>query len=373
MTDAPVWEDGRAASYPSLVGDVNTDICVIGLGGSGLAAIHELLQLGKRVVGLDAGIVGGGAAGRNGGFLLAGLADFYHDAVASIGRDRARQIYCQTIDELDRMTAETPDIIRRNGSLRIAADDAELADCRVQLDAMRADHLPAEWYEGPEGRGLLIPTDGVFDPLRRCRMLAASAQTNGAALHERSATTAIAGDTVTTATGQVHCRQVIVAVDGLLSRVLPETASRVQSARLQMLATAPTMAVRLDRPVYSRWSYDYWQQLPDGSIALGGGRDVGGTAEWTDEATATPAVQAHLDRVLEQQIGVTVPVTRRWAGIVGYTPDGLPFVAEVRPAVWALGGYSGTGNILGALAGRGVARQVVHGTSPLLAALWPAS
>jgi glycine/D-amino acid oxidase-like deaminating enzyme len=77
--------------------------------------------------------------------------------------------------------------------------------------------------------------------------------------------------------------------------------------------------------------------------------------------------------VLEQQIGVTVPVTRRWAGIVGYTPDGLPFVAEVRPAVWALGGYSGTGNILGALAGRGVARQVVHGTSPLLAALWPAS
>ncbi len=41
-------------------------MCVVGLGGSGLTAVSELLARGARVVGLEAGGVAGGAAGRNG-------------------------------------------------------------------------------------------------------------------------------------------------------------------------------------------------------------------------------------------------------------------------------------------------------------------
>ncbi|HEY3935552.1 MAG TPA: FAD-dependent oxidoreductase, partial [Gemmatimonadales bacterium] len=63
------------------------------------------------------------------------------------------------------------------------------------------------------------------------------------------------------------------------------------------------------------------------------------------------------------------PITHRWVGLVGYTPDALPVVSEVRPDVWAIGGYSGTGNVLGALCGRGVAQCAVRGESPLVAPL----
>jgi glycine/D-amino acid oxidase-like deaminating enzyme len=49
---------------------------VIGLGGSGLAAVLEARSLGLSVIGIDAGMVAGGAAGRNGGFLLEGTASF---------------------------------------------------------------------------------------------------------------------------------------------------------------------------------------------------------------------------------------------------------------------------------------------------------
>jgi len=45
------------------------------------------------VIGIDAEDVGAGAAGRNGGFLLAGLADFYHEAVEKHGREFALTIY----------------------------------------------------------------------------------------------------------------------------------------------------------------------------------------------------------------------------------------------------------------------------------------
>src|SRR5690606_19167786 len=58
----PVWEDGHALRLPPLEGAVEADVCVVGLGGSGLSAALELLARGRRVVGLDAGQVAQGAA-----------------------------------------------------------------------------------------------------------------------------------------------------------------------------------------------------------------------------------------------------------------------------------------------------------------------
>ena len=131
---------------------------------------------------------------------------------------------------------------------------------------------------------------------------------------------------------------------------------------------APDPLVRVPRPVYSRWGYDYWQQRPDGSIALGGARDVGGDAEWTDDATPTDTVQRALERRLRETIGVRAPVTHRWAASVGYTADGLPIAEQVRPNVWAIGGYCGTGNVIGALLGRAAARAIARGDDALLRA-----
>jgi glycine/D-amino acid oxidase-like deaminating enzyme len=305
---------------------------------------------------VDAGRVGGGAAGRNGGFLLAGTADFHHDAVATLGRERARALYVRTMAEIERMCAETPDAVRLVGSLRIAASAGELEDCERQRAAMEADGLPVQRYAGPEGEGLYFPADGSFHPLRRVRALAARAIAAGASLHERSEVEGLTGSEVRTARGRVRCRAVVVAVDGRLERLLPELAPRVRTARLQMLATAPTTEVCLPRPVYSRWGYDYWQQLPDGRVVLGGFRDRHEADEWTHDAEPSPAVQRLMTAALREQVGVHAPITHRWAACVAYTTTGVPVLAEVRPGVWALGGYSGTGNVIGALCGRAAAR-----------------
>ena len=360
LPNRPVWDEGPTLDLPTLHGPADADVCVVGLGGSGLAAVHELLALGHSVVGVDAGIVGGAAAGRNGGFLLAGPADFHHDAVAKHGRERAVRMYHLTLEQIARIERETPEAVRRAGSIRLAASDEELADCRVQLDAMRADGLPAEWYEGPLGTGLHIPTDAAFQPMTRARSLARSALAQGARLYEASPALEIVGDAVRTPDGVVRCRAVVVAVDGALDLLLPELAPRIRSTRLQMLATAPTREVSVPCPVYARWGYDYWQQLPDGRVSLGGCRDLDMDAEWGHDATPTPTIQGALDRVLRDVIGVrAAPVTHRWAAVVGYTADGLPVCAEARPGVWAVGAYSGTGNVVGALCGRAAARRAV--------------
>ena len=354
--NTPVWDDHPWTPLPALHGEVEADVCVVGLGGSGLSAVSELLAHGARVVGLEAGTVGGGAAGRNGGFLLAGTAMFYHDAVRRLGRERARRIYQLTLREMDRITEGTPGQVRRVGSLRIARSAEEWRDCGAQLGAMRRDDLEARPYNGPEGRGLLFPADGSLQPLARCRVLAEGARRAGAQLFEGSPARTLAGDEVTTPGGRVQCQAVIVAVDGRLETLLPELAGRVRTARLQMLATAPTREVALPRPVYVRWGYEYYQQLPDGRVTLGGFRDAGGEAEWEDSGELSAVVQDRLGAFLRRDLKVSAPVTHRWAAPVGYTASGLPVLDEVRPKLWALGSYSGTGNVIGALLGRAAAR-----------------
>ena len=372
--NSPVWDDGCWTPLPHLQGNVSADACVIGLGGSGLTLINELLQRDERVIGIDAHDVGAGAAGRNGGFLLAGTYDFYHDAIRRHGHERARAIYGATIGEMQRMAEEAPGTVRFVGSKRIAATDEELADCRVQYDALRADGWPCEWYEGADGRGLYLPTDGAFDPLTRCRVLARAARDEGATLFGGTPVTEIRGTCVHTPHGVVHAGKVFVAIDGRIEQLLPELAGQVRSARLQMLATAPTSEITVPCPMYYRDGFEYWQQLPNGSIALGGFRDKGGEGEWTTDATPSNVVQQHLEQFLRETLKVQAPITHRWAASAGYTSTGLPVIAQVRENVWALGGYSGTGNVIGALAARAVAAAAIDGDTSqvqlLLGAMW---
>lgn len=138
---------------------------------------------------------------------------------------------------------------------------------------MKDDNLPVNWYKGPEGQGLFFPRDGVFQPMERVRLMARQAQQLGAVLHSKTRAIKIQTNQVTAENGQISCHLVIVAVDGKLELLLPELKSRVRTCRLQMIATAPTKDVYIPYPVYRRYGYDYWQQLPDGCIALGGFRD----------------------------------------------------------------------------------------------------
>jgi glycine/D-amino acid oxidase-like deaminating enzyme len=364
--NTPLWDDRPWTPLPRLEGTQTADVCVIGLGGSGLAALEELQILGVNAIGVDAAAVGAGAAGRNGGFVLAGLAKFFHETVAQCGRETATAIYRATATEIQRQARELPGIIRLTGSLRIAADDDEKEDCRRHLAALQAEHLAAEWYKGPEGEGLLLATDGVMQPLARVRALAARVRAGGGRLYERSPVKKVLPGQVVTEAGVVRCDSAIVAVDGRLEVIFPELAPRVRTARLQMLGTAPAPEVNFPRPVYWRHGFEYWQQQPDGSVALGGFRDHALEAEWTPLTEPTNFIQGLLERFLRERLKVRAPVTHRWAASVAYTTDGLPVLEEIRPKTWALGGYSGTGNIVGALCGRAAARRACGADSEWL-------
>ena len=57
-----------------------------------------------------------------------------------------------------------------------------------------------------------------------------------------------------------------------------------------------------------------------------------------------------------------IEVTHRWAASVGFTDDGRPLCVEVDDGVMAVGGYSGTGNLVGPVAARAAVAWLVNKT-----------
>ncbi len=368
--------------YPPLERDRGADACVIGLGSSGLAAAADLSARGLDVIAVDAGRVAAGAAGRNGGFLLGGPAMFLHRAIAAWGEPAAVGLYRATLAELDRLRADLgPGLIRRDGSIRLAGlpgppesddeareRDRELADCAAHAAALIAQGIAVAEYAGELGQGLYLPDDGAMNPAAAA--LASAARLGpGVALHEHTPALSVDGRDapggrcrVRTPHATIEAELVIVAVDGRAELLLPELP--IRTARLQMLVTDPAPPGRLPCPVYGRWGYDYAQQDPDGRLFVGGGRDLFAEQEWTAAGEPTTPVQHYLDALAARFAGTPVRVAGRWAASVGFTADGRPVCARPREGVLAIGGYSGTGNLVGRVAARAAVALALDGTDP---------
>jgi glycine/D-amino acid oxidase-like deaminating enzyme len=346
------------------------EACVIGAGVGGLACARRLSQRGVETLVLERDTVAGGASGRNGGFLLAGLAAFHHEARRRYGAERARELYARTLaaqEEIYALAAElgAGDAVRRTGLLRVSASEREADDVRAQVAALRDDGFPGELLERDRlpaalrrsfHNACLTEHDGALQPARWIRALARATEQAGARIHERTEVRApVAAGEVVASGGTVRAHTVVVAADGALPALVPGVP--VRSRRLHMVATEPLAERLVDCPVYARWGYEYFQQPPDGRLLAGGFSDLDGERSYTDRDEGRDEVWERIRRYLAEELGVEAPITHRWVGTVGYSEDGLPVVGEAGGVHYA-GGYSGHGNVLGYLAGQQLADRI---------------
>jgi gamma-glutamylputrescine oxidase len=371
--DTPYWLEEGIPDRPAPRHEGRVDVAVVGGGVTGCSAALRLAEAGLRVRVHEQRRIAEGASGRNGGFALTGGATLYDVACETYGRAEAHGLWGWTEQALERMEPIGGDALRRTGSYRLAADEEEREQIRREYDALREDGFDAEWLDevpGPAGGRFLAavhhPQDATIQPARFVRRLAARAAEAGAEIREHDEVRDVEA---------LDADAVVVATDGYGHGLVPELADLIWPTRGQVIATAPLGRELFDRPHYARQGFDYWQQLPDGRLLLGGFRDVSIMDELTDVEETTPAIQASLDSFAAELVGEPPRVTHRWAGIFGLTQDMLPLVGRVpgRDRVWVAGGYSGHGNIPGFACGELVADAVRGDTSsPLLALLDPA-
>jgi gamma-glutamylputrescine oxidase len=352
----PFW--GRATeSYPGALPD-KADVLVVGGGITGVSLLHHLGRRRIQAVLVERHRIAAGASGRNAGFLLAGVASSYAEAVRVHGRERAREIWALTGDNHDLMIEATrgQEIgYTRRGSEILASGEEERRQLEESAHLLSEDGFQARW----DGLRLANPRDGELDPVALVATLARQARAG--AIREGVEVTALEprrNDVVVRA-GDAACEAglVILATNAYTPLLVP--AVDIRPKRAQMLATAPVAATVAELPTYSHSGYRYWRQLKTHELLIGGWRDTAPEAEVGYAEETTPSIQQHLERAAEG-LGARAEPTHRWAGIMGFTESGLPLTGPVEgiPNIELCAGFNGHGLGFAFVSARHVAQGI---------------
>lgn len=366
------WLDERAEPIRSSRFADDPEAVVIGGGVTGCAAALALAEAGMKVRLCEAREIAGGASGRNGGFALRGGAMAYDVARRTLSPHHAAELWRFSERALDELAELAVGAFERTGSLRLAADEEERGEVFSEYEALRADGFAAEWrdelmpplaarYPG----ALLHPRDGALQPARWVRRLARLAAEAGAEIREHERIETLDG---------LDAEHVLVATDGYTRGLVSELDAAIRPTRGQVVTTEPLPRKLFDCPHYARRGFDYWQQLPDRRLVIGGRRDSNLEGEFTADESVTNGIQTEIDRFVRDLLGFSPRVTHRWAGIWGTTDDLLPYVGRLpgHERVFVAAGYSGHGNVLGFGCGRLAARAILGDVDPLLELFDPA-
>ena len=316
---------------------------VIGGGITGTSLLHHLRRRGMDGILLERSHIAAGASGRNAGFLLAGVADSYAEAVRLFGRAAARDIWHTTLDNHATMIEAVAGLnvgYRRLGSATLASGPKEAAQLAESAQLLSEDGFEASW----DGLRLVNPMDGEVDPAAMVGALASMAPSG--AIREGVDVIEIQpshiGVRVHTQDAECIAGVAILATNAYTPQLVAQVP--IQPRRAQMLASAPAPKRVSDMPTYSHFGYRYWRQLASGEVLVGGWRDTAHDTEVGYDERPTDAIQAHLDAQLKH-MGAGAEVTHRWAGTMGFTETGLPLTGPVdgMPNVYICAGFNGHG------------------------------
>ncbi|MEM1423471.1 MAG: FAD-binding oxidoreductase [Planctomycetota bacterium] len=347
------------------------DTAIIGAGVTGLSAAIALHELGVEALVIERGTVGAGASTKNAGYLMRGGADNYHAAIELLGRDGAIGLWRATEDNLEslvRLGVEGVEGFARRPSSLLAYDEDEALDIERSARAMCEDGFDAElvtsgddtlWSSMPPRCALVNTGDAVVNPERLIAWLRSLVRTP---IAENAEVFAIdADDTgvrVRTSLGDVHASRVLVCANAWASRLID---CPVVANRGQMLAIRVPDTVRLDHAYYANRGSEYFRVAEPGIVVVGGWRKHFEDEERTDTAGISRNVQGGLEDFAERALGGRYQVVRRWGGVMGFTPDGLPRVGPTDDAgrVWCCCGFTGHGMSLGHITATHAARAMV--------------
>lgn len=351
-----------APPRPALAGEVETDVCVVGAGYTGLSAGLDLAEKGYRVVALEGAKVGWGASGRNGGFVGPGYAARSGALIDKLGIDHTRRLYAQSQHGVEIVREairafDRPDILMGSAKLSVSRTDqgVDFADRTRRL----AGQLGASFepWSVAETRAKLDtaryhqaihdPTSFHIHPLNFALALAADIERLGGILHEGTEATSLErrGDrwVLGSAHGSVTTRHVVLAGNADLGRVQPRIASAVLPVATYVAVTekvGPKLgaAIRWAGAISdTRRAGDYYRVI-DGDRLLWGGRI---TTDTHEPPRLREMMRGDILSVYPQ-LG-DIRIAYAWPGTMGYAPHKMPQVGEIEPGLWVCSAFGGHG------------------------------
>lgn len=369
-----VWmATAEIATLPSLTGDVDADVCIVGAGIAGMTTAYMLAGAGKSVIVVDDGAIGGGETCRTTAHLSTALDLRYHEIERLHGTRGARLVaesHARAIDMIAQIVRDEKidcDFLRVDGYLFVPPgeerdslyDELQAAHRAGLEDVEIAERLPYAPYDF--GPALRFPNQGQFHVLKYMTGLAAAAKRRGVMIYGGTHVAKVEGGSrarVDTTDGwSVAAETVIVATNTPVNdRVVIHTKqsayrSYVIGLRLP-LGTVPKMLLW---DTANPYHYVRLQTLRgqkgdvDRDLLLVGGEDH--KAGQSDDSTAR---HDRLEEWARERFPMAGPVEYRWSGQVIETVDGLAFIGRNpfdEDNVLVATGDCGSGMTYGTIAG----------------------
>lgn len=336
------------------------DVAVVGGGVVGASTAYALSQLdaGLDVALLDrSNSLAAEASGRNAGFLLPGTHPNVAATVDAFGESLAHRLWVFTRENLEIIDHECRqwDVgYNPTGSYIAAGSEDEavgLKRSKKILEKWGEDFQLLEGARVEEEMGLVgfavalrQPIGGMIHPVRLVNALVQQSGCRVLLEHEIETVEPILGHFVLRGDwGAIESERVVLATNAFASALVESLEGFVRPVRAQMLATEPA-PLRLPAPVYSHEGYFYIRQRSDGRYLVGGARHLHEAEEVGYEDVVTDALQADIEAYLGKHLSGDVPaVERRWSGVMGFSPDGLPVAGEVEQGLVYGVGFTGHG------------------------------
>ena len=363
--------------HPTLEGEHEADICVVGAGFTGLSAALELAERGFSVAVVEAEVVGWGASGRNGGQICTGYSTGIDKLQAQVGRDDALKCWAIAEEAKDLMRGRIErygiDCDLKWGYIHAApkaSRTAELQEMQEEYEALGynqtqvlskaelEDRLGSTSYHG----GLRDAGAGHFHPLNYCLGLADAALSHGAKIFEHSKVTRIetgSSPVVHTEAGAVRAKYVVIAGNAYLDRLVPELYSKIMPVGSFILATEPLgenrarALIRDDDAICdTNFVVDYFRLSGDNRM-LFGGRCSYSTIEPRDLAGF---MRPRMLKIFPQLDDVALDYC--WGGYIGITMNRIPDIGRLSDTVVYAHGFSGQGVVLSGIYGKLMAEAI---------------
>jgi gamma-glutamylputrescine oxidase len=355
------------------------DFLVVGAGLVGCAAAFFAMQAGRQVTITEMRDIALGASSRNAGFMITGLDTYYHRSIRRYGLAITREMWdlSKTTHGYWRAFAQKGSVkLDPCGSMLLAESPEEARDLEQAARALEADGRDFEYCShDPLERGYYAairqPQDAAVQPYELAQ---AVFQQSGAELVANNEIYRIEQETddcVTVYTRQYifKARCVMLCTNAYSPQIDPYFIGKVIPTRAQCIATAPLKnGSLLNTCGYSDYGYMYYRDTFDGRLLIGGGRKQNRVLEndTTDDRITDP-VQRTLENYLRAKFpDVTEPVERRWAGIMGFSVDGLPLVGTLpgKSRVGFAVAFHGHGLAMGAGTAERAVDMLLKGTDP---------
>ena len=332
LEEALAVEDGGPAA--ALAGDQEADVCVVGGGYTGLWTALRIKELdpGCDVAIVEADICGGGASGRNGGFLTTWWSKL-GTLIKACGEEEGVRIARASEEAVDSIEAFCTEHgidahFRRGGWLWVATAPAQvgmwesaIAECErhdvhefVRLTPEELhEHIDQPTHLG----GAFEPRTATVHPAHLVRGLRRVALERGVRIYENSPMLGLRRSgppRVRTPDGGMTAGTVALALNAW-SAAIPELSRAIVPVTSDLVATAPDHALlermswtRAEAIADARLMVHYYQATRDGRIVFGkGGGTLAYRARIGDGFNHDPArtawVTEHMHKILPATVG----------------------------------------------------------------------